>query len=95
MKMCVWWTLILAAALAASPALAADKAATAAAATPSCPQCGSAADVIPIIYGYPSEELMKAADRGEVALGGCIVGDDAPRWRCKKCGRDFNDAVGK
>lgn len=30
---------------------------------------------VPIIYGYPSGELMEAAERGEVELGGCIPPD--------------------
>jgi len=67
---------------------AAAEAATAAA-PPACPTCHSAADVVPIIYGFPSEELMKAAERGEVALGGCLVSPDDPQWRCKKCSVDF------
>jgi len=31
---------------------------------------------------------FEAADRGEVALGGCIVDDELPTWRCtnEECG---------
>ena len=75
-------------AVTAGLAFAAAEAATAEA-PPACPTCGSAADVVPIVYGLPGEELMAAAKRGEVALGGCLVSPDDPRWRCKKCGVDF------
>jgi hypothetical protein len=43
---------------------------TASQSTPACPECGSNEYVVPIVYGYPSEELFEAADRGEVCLGG-------------------------
>jgi transposase-like protein len=53
--------------------------------TPTCPRCHSSEQVVPIIYGYPSEELFEAADRGEVKLGGCVVTGDDPQWFCKSC----------
>jgi len=37
---------------------------------PECPTCHNAANVIPLVYGYPSEEMSEAAERGEIALGG-------------------------
>ena len=46
-----------------------------------CPKCGNDSG-IPIAYGLPGIELMDAAQRGEVALGGCIVMPDNPDWRC-------------
>jgi hypothetical protein len=57
---------------------------------PVCPQCGSAT-VVPIVYGYPDDELMAAARAGRVALGGCVIDpldehDWAGRWRCHDCG---------
>lgn len=55
---------------------------------PSCPAC-RAAEVIPIAYGFPGPPLMEAADRGQVALGGCVVHDDMPEWRCAECGDEF------
>jgi hypothetical protein len=54
-------------------------------APPPCPECGSSEGVVPIIYGYPGEELVEAAERGEVKLGGCIVTGDDPGWYCKSC----------
>jgi hypothetical protein len=41
----------------------------------------------PIVYGMPGFELMEAADRGEVELGGCCIADDEPMFRCTRCGR--------
>ncbi len=53
-----------------------------------CPECGST-DIVPIAYGLPGQELVEAADRGEVILGGCIVWDNAPNLHCKACGTQW------
>jgi hypothetical protein len=45
-----------------------------------CPDCGG--ELVPVLYGYPSAEAFKAAQRGELALGGCCVTDDDPNWQC-------------
>ena len=37
-------------------------------------------DVVPIVYGEPSEELVRRARRGEVVLGGCVITQHSPRW---------------
>ena len=50
-----------------------------------CPKCGQADAVISIVYGYPASEAEQAAERGEVALGGCVVGDIDPRCTCRRC----------
>lgn len=42
----------------------------------SCPACGE--DVAPVLMGYPSEDARRAAARGEVVLGGCLVWGDTP-----------------
>ena len=34
-----------------------------------CPECNND-EVVPIVYGYPSEEMCEAAERGEISLGG-------------------------
>jgi hypothetical protein len=52
---------------------------------PPCPRCGST-DAVEIIYGLPDMELGMAAERGEVVLGGCIVGDESPDYECRRCG---------
>lgn len=53
--------------------------------TAKCPKCGEA-KTIPIVYGMPGPELFEAAERGEVVLGGCVLGDENPVWQCKACG---------
>ena len=56
---------------------------------PICPQCGSP-EYAPIIYGcYPSEELKKKAEKGEVILEGCEETTDKNLFRCKECGYDY------
>jgi hypothetical protein len=52
---------------------------------PTCPSC-AATDLVPIVYGYPDSELFEAADRGEVAIGGCVVYGNDPKWLCRVCG---------
>lgn len=49
-----------------------------------CPKCG-ADKTIPIVYGFPANELFEAAERGEACLGGCIIEEDPPSWYCKLC----------
>lgn len=48
-----------------------------------CSRC-EAREAVPIVYGLPGDELMQAADRREVAIGGCIVGPQ--EWACLSCG---------
>ena len=50
-----------------------------------CPQCRQTDQVVRIIYGMPSYELFEQAERGEVALGGCVVGGVDPRYLCRRC----------
>jgi hypothetical protein len=50
-----------------------------------CPRCGST-DAVRIVYGYPTFELFEAEQRGEVSLGGCIVGDESPDYASCGCG---------
>ena len=45
-----------------------------------CPTCGSAG--VPLLFGLPVQEARDAAAGGELALGGCIVGDEPPNWQC-------------
>jgi len=52
-----------------------------------CPKCGSA-KVLPILYGYPSAEALKAALEGKIILGGCTIVTGAPIWRCAACGHE-------
>jgi len=55
---------------------------------PECPYCRSR-KVVHIVYGMPRSELMEASERGEVELGGCVIGENDPDWHCKKCGQQW------
>jgi serine/threonine protein phosphatase PrpC len=50
--------------------------------------------VVPIAYGLPDTRLEAAAAAGEVALGGCVIGDADPAWACAACGHRFGDRQG-
>jgi uncharacterized lipoprotein YmbA len=41
-------------------------------------------NVIPIVYGFPSEEAFHKADSGLVILAGCIVPENPKYYYCKK-----------
>jgi hypothetical protein len=46
-----------------------------------CPACGSVG--VPLLFGLPVEEARRAAQGGELALGGCILPDaEPPNWEC-------------
>jgi hypothetical protein len=63
-----------------------------------CPKC-NAGKLIPIIYGLPGRELMEQSGRGEIELGGCVVGriidseggliSGSPELSCPQCGGRF------
>jgi hypothetical protein len=42
---------------------------------------------VPIVYGLPGPDIFEAAERGEVAIGGCVIGrpDGDPHWACPAC----------
>ena len=46
-----------------------------------CPFCADGGDVHEIVYGMPSEDF----DFEKYEVGGCIVFDDAPDYRCRTC----------
>lgn len=50
-----------------------------------CPNCGSGRSR-PIAYGFPGSDMTDAFERGEVALGGCVIHDNSPSRRCRDCG---------
>ena len=52
---------------------------------PPCPTCGST-EAIRIAYGYPDFELWQAEERGEIVLGGCVIGPESPDYECRRCG---------
>lgn len=53
-----------------------------------CPRCESTR-VVPIAFGYPSPEMIRAAEREEIAIGGCVISDDDPKLACLDCGMQF------
>jgi len=63
-----------------------------------CPTCQTDT-VVPVVYGFPTDDTFEASRRGEVALGGCII-DDVPwehlgqqEMQCTSCGaRSWADA---
>jgi hypothetical protein len=50
-----------------------------------CPQSKQKTGVN-ILYGYPSDEAFKQAERNEVVLGGCIQEIGQPDRQCLDCG---------
>jgi len=42
--------------------------------------------MVPIAYGMPGPELIEASGRGELSLGGCVLGPDSPALECSACG---------
>jgi len=54
-----------------------------------CPRCRKNDEVIPILYGEPTQEAMEDINRGLRAMGGCIVDFDSPNWYCKRDELEF------
>ena len=50
-----------------------------------CPSCGRD-ESIPLLWGLPDPAAMDLAERGLVALGGCMVEPDEPILVCLACG---------
>ena len=58
--------------------------------SPACPACSSTS-VLPVAYGMPTPELRAAAERGEVALGGCVVDRSVlDTVLCRDCGFEWD-----
>jgi len=53
----------------------------------SCPKCGG--KLIPIAYGYLTEEGNKKVNEGKCYPGGCCVGDGYPTDYCFNCDEKF------
>lgn len=54
-----------------------------------CPKGNHTDSIIPIIYGYPSEEDFRKSDSGLVALGGCELPEKPKKYWCKIHKVDF------
>jgi len=48
------------------------------------PTCigGHTDHIVPIIYGMPTEEMMRKAELGLVHVGGCVMSDSDPKFYC-------------
>ncbi|MCA9512186.1 MAG: hypothetical protein KC560_15855 [Myxococcales bacterium] len=59
-----------------------------------CDLCG-AEGAKRVVYGDPGEDLIESAGRGEIVLGGCLIGGRDPSWLCEGCAgaRDPWDGV--
>ncbi len=58
--------------------------------TEKCPKCGRA-HIRRIAYGFPGPKMGEAAERGEIALGGCVIDERSRQWECAHCNVTFND----
>ncbi len=52
-----------------------------------CPVCENRG--VPIVWGYPSRDLMQLADEGRVILAGCTPIGIHPSHGCASCGSEF------
>jgi hypothetical protein len=43
--------------------------------------------MVPIVYGMPGPEMFDAEARGEIVLGGCILGYGYDTHACPVCSR--------
>ena len=50
-----------------------------------CASCAELVVPLPIVYGYPSPELIEEADAGRVRIGGCVISSDDPAYECPVC----------
>ena len=54
-----------------------------------CPKGNHTDSIIPIIYGFPTEENFRKSDSGLVALGGCELPEKPSYYWCKIHQIDF------
>ncbi|WP_100500814.1 hypothetical protein [Geodermatophilus chilensis] len=53
-----------------------------------CPGCGRE-DSVPLRWGMPAVEDFRLAERGLVALGGCLLPGEEPILACRSCGLEW------
>ena len=53
---------------------------------PSCPECNKN-NVAVIFWGYPGnmDWYLQAIKNKEIVPGGCLIGNDDPKWECNDC----------
>lgn len=59
---------------------------------PKCSSCESER-CAEILYGRraETEQLRQDLESGKVVLGGCLVFEGMPRWRCLECGKEWGE----
>jgi hypothetical protein len=55
-----------------------------------CPSCGAVG--VPILYGLVGSGAAEDARVGAIALGGCCITSESPRWECPACGHRWDGA---
>jgi hypothetical protein len=50
-----------------------------------CPGCGRTG--VMVVYGMPGPDLLDAAERGGVSIGGCVITGNDPDQQCQSCGQ--------
>ncbi len=49
--------------------------------TAACPSCGAIGKLRKILYGMPGEDF----DFEKYAVGGCVITENDPEYRCSEC----------
>ena len=50
-----------------------------------CPECGSSR-ILEFLYGEVGPEIAQVPGYDKIALGGCVIEQDSPAWKCGNCG---------
>ena len=52
-----------------------------------CPNCNKEwiAEILWGLPGYFDKEMEEQIERKEITLGGCLVTDHDPKWKCNNC----------
>ena len=53
-----------------------------------CPKCKSE-NIIPIVWGYPTQELLDDDEAGRVISYGDLIPPNPPDSHCKSCGHEW------
>lgn len=55
-----------------------------------CPKCGRPRVQL-ILVGRPTPEGLEMLNRGEAVMGGCLIEENMPDWKCADCGDEWYD----
>ncbi|KAJ9517460.1 hypothetical protein QJQ45_024918 [Haematococcus lacustris] len=55
----------------------------------SCPRCGKAGRLVPLVYGFPSVALLSGMRQRQLILGGDHLIEDCHCWACVRCNASF------